>query len=431
MFDKGLTLHLVYPITFVGSNLILTLKHLKIIAFTHKQIELKDLGKLVICQDDLTAKLRQIKTQFDIPEIFYLATCNRVEFVMATNQVVDKAFAEKFVCSLDMGLCAAHMETFLGGVSIYEDNEALNHLLRTSCSLESMIVGEKEILPQMRKAYDMCKEACLTGDYLRMVMASVVKTAKEVYTHTNICRKPISVVSLAYRKLRDIKLHTNARVLIIGAGETNTNLSKYLKKHKFTNFSVFNRTLSKAKQLAADLNGEAFNLEALKTYNKGFDVIITCTSSVEPIITPKVYAHLLNCETDKKTIVDLAIPNDTDPAVLVQFPVNFIEVHSLNEVAKNNLQERYAELVHAEKIIEQNIAEFIPLLKQRRIEVAMRQVPEKIKEIRNNAINTVFADEVQNMDEQSREVLEKVMNYIEKKNISVPMVMAKEILINS
>ena len=407
------------------------MKYLKVIAFTHKQIELKDLGKLVICQDNLTAKLQQVKAQFAIPEIFYLATCNRVEFVMATHQPVDKAFAEKFICALDMGLCSEHLNVFLGGASIYEDNEALNHLLRTSCSLESMIVGEKEILPQMRKAYDSCKEACLTGDYLRMVMNTVVKTAKEVYTNTNISRNPISVVSLAYRKLRDLKLDNNARVLIIGAGETNFNISKYLQKHKFTNFSVFNRTLAKAQQLAADLNGQAFDLEALKTYNKGFDVIISCTSCVEPIITPDVYKGLLNGETDKKTIVDLAIPNDTAPEVLAQFPVNFIEVHSLNEVAKNNLQERYAELVHAEKIIEQNISEFLPLLKQRRIEVAMREVPEKIKEIRNNAINTVFANEVQSMDQQSREVLEKVINYMEKKYISVPMIMAKEILINS
>lgn len=407
------------------------MKYLKVIAFTHKQIELKELGKLVICQENLTDKLQLIKTQFHIPEIFYLATCNRVEFIMATNEAVDKAFAEKFISALDMGLCSDHMGVFLQGASIYEDNEALNHLLRTSCSLESLIVGEKEILPQMRKAYENCKDAGLTGDYLRMVMNTVVKTAKEVYTHTNISRNPISVVSLAYRKLKDLKLCSNARVLIIGAGETNRNISKYLQKHKFSNFAVFNRTLSKAKLLADDLGGEAYNLEALKTYDKGFDAIITCTSSVQPIITAAIYKTLLNGDTDRKTIVDLAVPNDTAPDVLVQFPVNFIEVYSLNEVAKKNLQERYEELVHAEKIIEQNIAEFIPILKQRRIEVAMRGVPEKIKEIKNTALNTVFADELQGMDQQSREVLEKVINYMEKKYISVPMIMAKEILINS
>ena len=407
------------------------MKYLKVIAFTHKQIELKELGRLVICQENLTEKLQQVKNQFQIAEIFYLGTCNRVEFVIVTDQVVDAAYTERFIDSLNIGVCDHYMGVFLKGASIYEDQEALNHLLRISCSLESLIVGEKEILPQLRKAYDCCREAGLTGDFLRMVMNCVVKTAKEVYTDTNISKNPISVVSLAYRKLRDLKLCTNARILIIGAGETNFNISKYLQKHKFSNFSVFNRTISKAKQLAADLNGEAFELEDLKNYHKGFDAIITCTSSTEPIITPEIYSILLNGETDKKTIVDLAVPNDTAPEVLEQFPVNFIEVHSLNEVAKKNLQERYEELVHAEVIIDQNITEFITMLKQRRIELAMRQVPEKIKEIRNMAMNTVFVDEVQGMDEQSREILEKVINYMEKKYISVPMIMAKDILINS
>ena len=408
----------------------MALKYLKIIAFTHKQIELKELGKLVICQENLTVKLQQVKEQFQIPEIFYLATCNRVEFVLATSQTIDKDFTRKFIDALQIGICSHYMGTFLDGVSIYSEKEALNHLLRTSCSLESLVVGEKEILAQVRKAYESCKEAGLTGDYLRMVMARVVKTAKEVYTNTMISRKPISVVSLAYRKLKDLDLCSKARILIIGAGETNQNISQYLQKHKFSNFAVFNRTLSKAQELAVKLNGEAFNLDELKNYNKGFDVIITCTSATRPIITPEIYTTLLNGETGKKTIVDLAIPNDTAPEVLENFPVNFIEVHSLNEVAKNNLKDRYDELVYAEKIIENNINEFLPVLKQRQIELAMSQVPVKIKEIRQRALNSVFADEVETLDEQSREVLEKIMDYMEKKYISVPMVMAKEIFVN-
>jgi glutamyl-tRNA reductase len=405
------------------------LKYLKVIAFTHQQIELKELGKLVICQESLTEKLRHLKDQFDIPEIFYLATCNRVEFVMATSKAVDKAFAREFITALGIGLCEHNLSIFLEGGVFYEDHDALNHLLRTSCSLESLVVGEKEILAQMRKAYESCREAGLTGDYLRMIMSCVVKTAKEVYTHTQISRNPISVVSLAYRKIKDLKLCSNARVLIVGAGETNKNISKYLQKHKFSNFAVFNRTLSKAQILAGELNGEAFELHELKNYKKGFDVIITCTSAVDPLITPEIYTSLLNGETNRKTIVDLAIPNDTAAEVVQNFPVNFIEVHTLNEIANNNRLERYQELIHAERIIEQNIADFLPVLKQRRVELAMREVPEKIKEIRKTAINQIFAEEVQSMDQQSREILEKVINYMEKKYISVPMVMAKEILV--
>lgn len=407
------------------------MKYLKVIAFTHKQIELKELGKLVLCQENITDKLHTAKGHFGIDEVFYLSTCNRVEFVFSTQHKVDREFAEAFLTEMQMGLCSHSTQTFLDAASIYEGQEALNHLLRTSCSLESLIVGEKEILAQLRKAYDDCREAGLTADKLRLVMECVVKGAKEVYTNTNISKNPISVVSLAYRKLKDLKLCSNARVLIIGAGETNRNISKYLQKHKFSNFSVFNRTLSKAQQLANDLGGEAFELHELENFKGGFDAIITCTSAVEPIITTEIYKSLLNGDTDKKTIVDLAIPNDTAPEVLEQFDVNFIEVHSLNEIAKKNLQERYQELVHAEAIIEQNIAEFLVMLKQRKIELAMRQVPEKIKEIRNNAVNTVFADEVQSLDKESREILEKVINYMEKKYISVPMIMAKDILINS
>ena len=407
------------------------MKYLKVIAFTHKQIELKELGRLVICQENLTDKLHDVKAHFGIEEIFYLATCNRVEFIMITPQKVDREFAHAFIEMMEMGLCSHSTNTFLDGASIYEGQEAMTHLLRTSCSLESLIVGEKEILAQLRKAYDSSKELGLTGDKLRLIMDCVVKAAKEVYTNTNISKNPISVVSLAYRKLKDLKLCSNARILIIGAGETNRNISKYLQKHKFSNFSVFNRTLANAQKLADDLGGEAFQLEDLKTFSKGFDAIVTCTSATEPIITPEIYTQLLNGETGKKTIVDLAIPNDTAPEVLEQFDVNFIEVHSLNEVAKKNLQERYQELVYAEAIIGRNITEFLVMLKQRRIELAMRQVPEKIKEIRNNAVNTVFADEVQGMDKESREILEKVINYMEKKYISVPMIMAKDILINN
>ena len=407
------------------------MKYLKIIAFTHKQIELKELGKLVICQENLVDKLQVVKEQFQIPEIFYLATCNRVEFILATSQTIDKAFTRRFIEALQIGVCTEHLDTFLSGASIYQDKDALNHLLRTSCSLESLIVGEKEILAQVRKAYESCREAGLTNDYLRMVMARVVKTAKEVYTDTYISRRCISVVSLAYRKLKDLKLCVNARVLIIGAGETNQNIAKYLQKHKFSNFFVFNRTLSKAEDLARELNGQAFQLDELRNFHRGFDVIITCTSAIQPIITPEIYKTLLNGETNKKTIVDLAIPNDLDPEVLKQFPVNYIEVHSLSEVAKKNLEERYQELVHAERIIDSNIKEFIPVLKQRQIELAMSEVPQKIKEIREKALTSVFADEVQTMDEQSRCLLEKIIDYMEKKYISVPMVMAKEIFVKN
>ncbi|WP_025145964.1 glutamyl-tRNA reductase [Pedobacter jeongneungensis] len=406
------------------------MEYLKVIAFTHHHIDLKSLGKLVICDQSLDSRLKNVQSELPVSEIFYIGTCNRVEFVFLTKEKTDKEFVTRFLTVLDMGLPPEFMERFLDSVSVYENEEAFNHLLRTSCSLESLVVGEKEILAQIRRAYENCRDAGFTGDYMRMIMERVVKTAKEVYTHTNISKNPVSVVSLAYRKLKELNMCGNSRILIIGAGETNQNIAKYLNKHKYSNFSIFNRTLSKAETLAEELNGKAYPLAALEDFNEGFDVIITCTGSTEAIITEELYAKLLNGETGKKVIVDLAIPNDVTPAVIHNNLVHYIEVESLKEVARKNIQERYNELVHAEEIISNNITEFFSVLKQRRIELAMQEVPRKIKEIKNTAINGVFADEISQMDEASREVLERVMNYMEKKYISVPMVMAKEILVN-
>ena len=407
------------------------MEYLKIIAFTHQQIDLQALGKLVICEQTLDDRLRNIQSELDIQEIFYLGTCNRVEFVFTSPSQVDKSFITKFLKVLDMGLPEAYLDQFISNVSVYEKSDALNHLLRISCSLESLVVGEKEILAQVRKAYESCRLAGFTGDYMRTIMDRVVKTAKEVYTHTNISKNPVSVVSLAYRKLRKFNLTVNTRFLIIGAGETNRNIAQYLKKHKYADFSVFNRTFENAQKLADELGGKAYSLADLESFSKGFDVIIVCTSSTTPIVTLPVYQNLINGEEGKKIVLDLAVPNNLSAEVVQNFPINYIQVETLKETARKNIQERYDELINAEHIIDQNIKEFVSVLRQRRVEIAMSDVPRKIKEIKDTAINGVFADDINSLDENSRAILERVMDYMEKKYISVPMVIAKEVLVNT
>lgn len=407
------------------------MEFLKIIAFTHKQINLQSLGKLVICDQSLNDRLSNIQSQLQVNEIFYVGTCNRVEFVFTSGHELNPDFIRQFLTVLDMGLPEEYMDQYVENVTVYEREEAFNHLLRISCSLESLVVGEKEILAQLRKAYEQARVAGFTGDYLRVIMCSVVKTAKEVYTRTNIAKNPVSVVSLAYRKLRELNVCSNSRLLIIGAGETNKNIAQYLKKHKYSNFSIFNRSFEKAEQMAEKLHGKAYPLEALANFNEGFDVIITCTGATEPIITPEIYKTLLNGDTGRKVIVDLAIPNDTHPDVVKNNPVHYIEVESLKETARKNIQQRYSELVHAEEIIAENIKDFDLTLRQRRVEIAMSTVPQKIKEIKHNAVNAVFADEINMLDENSRLVLERILNYMEKKCISIPMVIAKDILVNN
>lgn len=389
------------------------------------------MGQLVISDEELDNRLTHLKESYGISEIFYVGTCNRVEFVFSSESTVDKGFIGGFIEGLKYTGLNGGFENYVNNSNSYEGYDALNHLFRMSCSLDSLVVGEKEILAQVRRSYERCRTAKFTGDFLRMVMDRLVKTAKEVYTDTHIARNPVSIVSLAYRKLRDLKMNESPRFLIVGAGETNQNLSKYIQKHKDARFAVFNRSIKAAEALATELGGKAYPLVALADYKEGFDVLITCTGSTESIINDEIYKKLLAGDESKKTIIDLAIPNDVCTEVIENNSINYIEVSGLQAIALKNLQERYDELVHAERIIIENIDEFLPLLQQRRVELAMRSVPEKVKEIKSFALNTVFADEVNALDDDSRAVLEKVMNYMEKKYISVPMIMAKEIMVTN
>jgi glutamyl-tRNA reductase len=133
-------------------------------------------------------------------------------------------------------------------------------------------------------------------------------------------------------------------------------------------------------------------------------------------------------DTSRKVVIDLAVPNDLDESILNDFDVKLIAVNNLQEVAKNNLLEREKELEQCRNIIGEQIAEFHQELRQRQVEIAMSSVPKKVKEIRENALNTVFAKELAGLDSNSRKVLEEVIAYMEKKYISVPMKMAREIL---
>ena len=401
------------------------------IIFSHRNLSVDEIGALHISEDLQKERLNTIKQQFSLPELMFLSTCNRVEFQLCTNEKVDKDYLVDFFQALYPNLTEKQIIHFLESSEIFNGVEAVKHLLRVASSIDSMVVGEREIITQVRNAYDLSKENGLTGDFIRLLIKHTIETAKHVYTETNIAKKPVSVVSLAYHRLRELNIPLNARILIIGAGVTNTNMSRFLKKHGFTNFVVFNRTLSKAEKLASDLNGRGFSLTELTTFKEGFDVIITCTGSESHIITPELYNSLLIGETDKKVVIDIAIPQDLSPKIKETHKVNHISVNLLQQISNENLKERSKEVAQVEMIIDEKTEDFKQIHKLRMVELAMREVPQKVKDIKSTAMNEVFKTELDSLDLQSKEVLEKVISYMEKKYMSMPMLMAKEILLKN
>lgn len=405
------------------------LEQFHIIAFTHHNFDVSDIGKLHIQSDNQGDRLGALKQHMRLSELMFLSTCNRVEFLFCTDQTVDEAFLSAYFHYLYADLSEETIRSFIDAGTVYNGLSAVEHILQVASSIDSMIVGEREIITQVRNAFEDSKKLGLTGDFIRLVMRHTVETAKRVYTETNIARKPVSVVALAYHSLRDLHMPLDARILIVGAGTTNTNMSKFLKKHGFKKFAVFNRTFAKAEALAKDLNGTAHPLSDLANYADGFDLIITCTGAERHVITPEIYANLLQGDTNRKVIIDIAIPHDLDPVIAEKENVTHISVDVLQRLSDQNLRERSKEITHVEEILLEEILNFQHIHKVRNVEIAMRQVPNLVKEIKSTALNEVFKNDLARLDDDSREVVDKIISYMEKKYMSMPMKLAKEIML--
>lgn len=402
----------------------------KVISFSHKNLPLEEIAKLHLDEELQSTLLGAIKINFGFSEMMLLSTCNRVEIFLVTEQEMNIGLIGNLVRFINSRLDTASALILAEKALIYENEEAIRHVFEVASSLDSMVIGEREIITQVRKAYEFCNLLGLTGDFIRLVVKQTIETAKDVFTNTDIAKNPVSVVSLAYRQLRELGIRNDARILMLGAGETNSNMANYLQKHKFANFTVFNRSLDKAKTLAKKLSGKGYALPEMRTFDGGFDVLISCTGSTEPLITAELYAKLLNGDAAKKVVIDLALPADVDQDILKKHNITYIDINSLKDQAEKNLQARIRELEKCREIIEQRYEEFKSLYKERKIELAFGEIPKQVKAIRELAINEVFLKEVNSLDDKSKEVLDKVLCYVEKKYNAVAMKTAKDVLMS-
>lgn len=407
------------------------LNRFSVFAFTHKTLPLHLVGKFHIDPDFIGERLTALKTSLQLEELMYLSTCNRVEFVVVQSEG-HSITAASIIQALQIDFSEKDFNLVCEGAEIHKGNEGVKHLFKVSASLDSMVIGEREIITQVRKSYEDCSKLNLTGDLIRLVVRKTIETAKQVFTETAIFKKPVSVVSLGFHRLRDLNMPTDSRVVMIGAGKTNRAMIRFLAKHGFKNIHIYNRSLAKAEALAKEVKGKASRLADLQEHSTGFDILITCTSSSEPVLTKDRYAALAKNETTRKVILDLAIPGDVADAVLAETGslLKYINIDELKVIADRNLVERSKDVSKCMEIVENKLLEFHDVYKQREIEIAMRGIPEKVKEIRNRAIDTVYAKELSTLNPESREVLDKVIAYMEKKYISVPMMMAKEVMLN-
>ncbi|MBT8220780.1 MAG: glutamyl-tRNA reductase [Bacteroidia bacterium] len=401
------------------------LNRFKVITATHKTAPFKALGSYVIGDDLATVseELKNIKITYDLEEVYYLATCNRVIFLIATDQVLGEDFKKVFL----EALYDDSSEDVMGHFQMLPGESGVMHLHKVACSMDSMVVGEREILRQMRDAYNWGRDQGLSGDSIRILFKSIVKTAKHIYSNTRIGEKPVSIVSLAMQEMNKNGLQKNARILMVGAGKTNSLVSKFLVKLGYKNVDVFNRSIDGAKRLAERLDGAAYDISELENYAAGFDALIVCTASVEPLITSELYQKLLRGDTSKKVIVDLSVPNNVAPDVIASFDQQYICVESLKKLSEENLKFRHTEVEKADTILIQAVDGFKKVYKQRTFENAFQNIPSEIKAVKHHAIQNVFKSDMDQLDDTGKALVLKMMAYMEKKCIGIPMKAAREL----
>ncbi len=401
------------------------MEQLQIISLTHKNAPLELIGKLHIDENRREEFLNTLKSQLEINELAYLSTCNRVTFIMNSPTYFCKGRQHRLLEQFD--LTGPERARILQFFVAYRGEEAMRHLLEVSASLDSMVLGEREIITQVRKAFEDARRFQTGGDLLRLTARKVIETAKRIFTETAIATRPVSVVSLSWKWFQSRRHAIDTPILLIGAGQTNTNFARFLSKAGYTNVTIANRTLERAERLAQASGWQAVQLYHIPN-DRSFKVVVTCTGSEQAFVTQDFLQGITAASVD---IIDMALPADVAAAVVDSASVTYLGMPQLQREAAENIEVRKQEIDRCQTILNEALNEFRAMVRQREIELAMREIPEAIRAIRETAVGEVFAKELDQMDHQTRELLMKIVGYMEKKYISVPMKLARKVILEN
>lgn len=403
------------------------LNSLHIIAFTHRDFNFDEIGHFHLEDSSRINSLNKLKSDLNVDELMYLSTCNRVEFIVNSNLKIDTKFLEILVGNF---ISSEKIKYFVNKTAVFSGKKAVHHLFSVASSIDSLVVGEREIITQVRKAFEECKDHKLCGDFIRVLVQMTISTAKKVYTESEIATRPVSIVSLAFLELKKYISKKPKKIVVIGAGKTITSMLKFINKNINHQFIIFNRSTEKAENLVnqLNLNAQIFPLSEMGNQKLDYDFIITCTGSKEIILNTDKFQKI-NPENKKNIIVDLAVPNDCDNKIESLYNVKLINVDQLKVRAEENLKARSEEIKRCLEIIDKQIIQYYLAEKERTLERAFSAVPQSIKGIRKKAFKEVFVKELGTLDPQAINIVNSLVDYMEKKYISVPMKMAKDILL--
>jgi glutamyl-tRNA reductase len=365
--------------------------HIVIVGLSHKTAPVEIREKLAFAPTAMERPLRQMLELPTIAEGLIVSTCNRVELCAATKE------PEAAIAALRRFLAEYHEvppEEINGKLYNYQGEEAIRHLFRVSSSLDSMVLGEPQILGQIKTAYGYAAEFRTCGLILNRFLHKAFSVAKRVRTETAIASNAVSVSFAAVEMARKIfDRLDNKAVMIIGAGEMCELAARHFVANGVSKVLVTNRTFERAEKLAAEFQGKAIPFEDFVDHLAEVDIVMTSTGAPNFILGQRQMEEVLKRRKNRPMfLIDIAVPRDIDPKVNKLDNAYLYDVDDLQGVVQANLKERQKEASKAEAIVEQEIGQFHQWLGNLEVKPTIIALRRKLEEIRLQELDKTFSN---------------------------------------
>ncbi len=397
--------------------------HIVIVGLSHKTAPVEVREKLAFAPTAMERPLQQMLELAAVAEGLIVSTCNRVELCAATKE------PDAAIAALRRFLAEYHEispEEINDNLYDYQGEEAIRHLFRVASSLDSMVLGEPQILGQIKTAYGYAAEFKTAGLILNRFLHKAFSVAKRVRTETAIASNAVSVSFAAVELARKIFDRIDDKgVMIIGAGEMCELAARHFVTNGVSKVLVTNRTFERAEKLAAEFDGKAVSFDNFVDHLVEADIVMTSTGAPNFILGKRQMEEVLKRRKNRPMfLIDIAVPRDIDPKVNDLDNAYLYDVDDLQGVVQANLKERKKEAGKAEAIVEQEIGQFYQWLGNLEVKPTVIALRRKLEEIRTQELEKTFGN-LKDLSSKQRKSIEAMAGAIINKILHQPTAILK------
>jgi glutamyl-tRNA reductase len=399
--------------------------HIIVAGLHYKTAPVEIRERLTFDANDLDEALRTLKNKKSILESVILSTCNRTEIYAVVDQIhTGRYYIKEFLSEW----FHIEMDEFAPFLFVYEEAEAVEHLFKVTCGLDSMIVGETQILGQVRDSFLQAQRSEATGTIFNQLFKQAVTLAKKAHSKTEIGANAVSVSYAAVELAKKIFGNLNGKhVLILGAGKMGELALKNLQGSGATKVTVINRTFEKAASLAERFSGTAKELRELQCALLEADILISSTGSNDFVISKEMMAGVVNLRKGRPLfMVDIAVPRDIDPEIHELENVFLYDIDDLEGIVEANMAERKKAAEKIMIMIEEEISEFHEWLNMLGVVPVIAALRKKALAIQAETMKSLDR-KLPDLTDRERKIINKHTKSIINQLLKDPILQAKEL----